>query len=115
MAFQRSPLFPWLTVRENLSLCLNGVAGKDAEIGSWLERARIAEWAGHYPHQLSGGIRQKVNVIRSLMGGPALVLMDEPFAALDYLERRRLQAFLSELQSERKATTLFVTHDIPEA
>jgi NitT/TauT family transport system ATP-binding protein len=118
MAFQRSPLFPWMTVRENLRICLNGpgpAAEKDAEVSRWLAEARIAEWAGHYPRQISGGVRQKANVARALMGGPRLALMDEPFAALDYLERRRLQSFAAELQRARGTATVFVTHDIPEA
>jgi NitT/TauT family transport system ATP-binding protein len=118
MAFQRSPLFPWMTVEENLRICLNapGLEGRrDEEVGRWLAETGLARWSGFYPHQISGGVRQKVNVVRSLMTRPALVLMDEPFASLDYLERRRLQSFVAGLQAERRTATLFVTHDIPEA
>lgn len=119
MAFQRSPLFPWMTVRENLLFSLNAPAEtaprRDEEVARWIADSRLSEWADHYPHQISGGIRQKANVVRSLMGVPRLALMDEPFAALDYLERRRLQGFLADLQRSRGTATLLVTHDIPEA
>ncbi|HRY28483.1 MAG TPA: ABC transporter ATP-binding protein [Elusimicrobiota bacterium] len=118
MAFQRSPLFPWMTVRENLLISLNDPSFRgraEREVAAWLEESNLSRWADFYPHQISGGMRQKVNVIRSLMSNPPLVLMDEPFASLDYLERRRLQTFVSRLQLAKKTSLVFVTHDIPEA
>jgi NitT/TauT family transport system ATP-binding protein len=118
MVFQQDGLFPWMTVAENINLGLRHVAGA-------AERRRRAEeladlvgirgFARHYPHQLSGGMRQRVELARALGGGTDLLLMDEPFSSLDYLTRLKLRAELARLLREQPRTVVLVTHDIEEA
>jgi NitT/TauT family transport system ATP-binding protein len=80
-----------------------------------LERVRLVKFAKHYPHQLSGGMRQRVAIARALVGQPEFILMDEPFAALDFQTRVLMQQFLLEIWSGFQSTILFVTHQIDEA
>lgn len=112
-AFQNSPLFPWLTILENLTLCSDHQS-KDL-VHSLLKEARLEEATHKYPRQLSGGMCQKVNIIRSFINEPELVLMDEPFASLDSFNRSELQKFTLQQQQEKRMPMVFVTHDIHEA
>ena len=80
-----------------------------------LERVKLVKFAKHYPHQLSGGMKQRVAIARALVGNPAFILMDEPFAALDFQTRVLMQQFLLEVWAGFKSTILFVTHQIDEA
>ena len=113
-------LLPWKTVRENIVFAL--MAGRRLQRGDALERAghflakvNLTNFADSHPHTLSGGMKQRVAIARALAMEPRMLLMDEPFAALDALTRVRMQEELLELWEETKSTILFVTHSIPEA
>ena len=107
--YQDGGLFPWLTVRENIAL------SKSKNVDDWLQITRLAEFADHYPHQLSGGMRQRVELARALAAETDILLMDEPFSALDYQTRNRMRRELVATLAERPRTVVFVTHDIEEA
>jgi NitT/TauT family transport system ATP-binding protein len=107
--YQDGGLFPWLTVRENIAL------SKSRKVDEWLEITRLADFADHYPHQLSGGMRQRVELARALAAETDILLMDEPFSALDYQTRNRMRRELVATLAERPRTVVFVTHDIEEA
>ena len=116
---QDDNLLPWRTVWDNVMFPLT-LAGKPS--ASDVERARrvidqvgLTQWTKHYPHQLSGGMRKRASLARTLAYGPPVVLMDEPFGALDAETRAQLQADLLDLWASEKKTILFVTHDINEA
>jgi ABC-type nitrate/sulfonate/bicarbonate transport system ATPase subunit len=116
--YQDGGLFPWLTVRENIALGLPHVsepAARDRKIVEWLEITRLADFAHHYPHQLSGGMRQRCELARALAAETDLLLLDEPFSALDYQTRSRMRKELVATLAERPRTVVFVTHDIEEA
>ena len=108
--YQDGGLFPWLTVRENI-----GLAARPAKIAEWLELTHLTQFANHYPHQLSGGMRQRVEIGRALAAETDILLMDEPFSALDYQTRRKMRQELVGTLAERPRTVVFVTHDIEEA
>jgi NitT/TauT family transport system ATP-binding protein len=113
-------LLPWRTVLGNVRFALergNGLSRRDADevARDWLGRVGLAKFIDAYPHTLSGGMKQRVAIARAFALQPALLLMDEPFAALDALTRRHMQDELLELCEETGATTLFVTHGIDEA
>ncbi len=113
-------LLPWKTVRANIEFALRKGAGltpQDAaeRAAHFLARVGLAQFADNYPHTLSGGMKQRVAIARALAMGPAILLMDEPFAALDALTRERMQDELLQLWDEHRFTLLFVTHSIPEA
>ena len=119
MVFQEQALFPWKTARENIAFGLE-CRGEDADmiqrkVGESLEKMRLDAFADHYPHELSGGMRQKVALARAFVLEPEVILMDEPFAALDRQTRDFLQEELLRMQTEQHQTILFVTHDIEEA
>jgi NitT/TauT family transport system ATP-binding protein len=119
MVFQEHSLFPWLSVHDNVGfgLAVKGVprAERDARIGRLLERVRLARFARHRPHQLSGGMKQRVAIARALGENADFIMMDEPFAALDFQTRVLMQQFLLEVWGEFKPAIIFVTHHIDEA
>jgi NitT/TauT family transport system ATP-binding protein len=110
---------PWKTVKQNVMfpLLAGGTRRKEAEARAlhWLDRVGLARFAGAYPHTLSGGMKARVAIARALAMQPDILLMDEPFAALDALTRRRMQEELQALWKEVGFTMLFVTHSIEEA
>jgi ABC-type nitrate/sulfonate/bicarbonate transport system ATPase subunit len=120
VVFQQSALFPWLTVRQNITFGLRLAANRARKIRSpgidqILKRVGLTAFANHFPSQLSGGMRQRAAIASVLMIDPAVLLMDEPFGALDALTRSLMQDFLLELWEENRKTVLLVTHDIGEA
>jgi NitT/TauT family transport system ATP-binding protein len=120
MVFQSYTLFPWLTVLKNVmfGMEVSGAASStDAlkEAKMWLEVIGLAKFADAYPHQLSGGMKQRVAIARGMAMEPDILLMDEPFAALDALTRQKMQEELLQLWDDTRFTVLFVTHSIPEA
>jgi NitT/TauT family transport system ATP-binding protein len=119
IAFQQAGLFEWRTVRRNveLPLELRGTphGKRRARAEEMLDLVGLLEFAGHYPAQLSGGMQQRVAIARALAVHPPLLLMDEPFGALDEMTRERLQGELLQICAKTATTTVFVTHSIPEA
>ena len=119
MVFQKFALLPHRTVAENAgtTLQVRGVRQKDylAEAGKWLARVGLNGYENHYPHQLSGGMQQRVGIARALTSNSPIMLMDEAFSALDPLIRTDMQDLLLELQKELHKTIVFITHDLDEA
>lgn len=117
--FQKDLLLPWRTLLENVTLgCdLKGIAKKKAysQAKKWLKRFGLEEFSAYYPHQLSGGMRQRGALLRTILFGQSTLLLDEPFGALDALTRREMQNWLLSIWNEMQNTVLFVTHDIEEA
>lgn len=119
MAFQQAGLFDWRTVEKNIELPLE-LKGWDktkrkARAHEMLELVKLPEFARHMPWQLSGGMQQRVAIARALAAHPALLLMDEPFGALDEMTREHMQAELLRICRATETTVVFVTHSIPEA
>jgi NitT/TauT family transport system ATP-binding protein len=119
MVFQESGLFPWMSVEKNVGfgLMTRGIAAADARkrIDAALRLVGLTRFRGHYPHQLSGGMRQRGAIARAFVTDPAMLLMDEPFAALDAQNRIILQAELVRIWEETGKTVVYVTHSIDEA
>jgi NitT/TauT family transport system ATP-binding protein len=119
IAFQQAGLLPWRTVTGNieLPLALHGVdrATRRSRVTELVELVGLGEFAGAYPDQLSGGMQQRVAIARALAERPRLLLMDEPFGALDEMTRERMQNELVRIAEETQAAVVFVTHSIPEA
>ena len=118
MIYQAGGLFPWMTAAQNIELGLRHVgveAVRKIQLGEMLRLIGLDGFADHYPHQLSGGMRQRVELARALAGESDALLMDEPFSALDYITRLRLRRELSRILQERPRTVILVTHDIEEA
>ncbi len=119
MVFQQFALLPWRTVRDNvgLGLELRGIdkAERDRIVDEKLDMVGLTRWAGKYGHELSGGMQQRVGLARAFATDADILLMDEPFSALDPLIRTKLQDELLDLQSKLKKTILFVSHDLDEA
>lgn len=119
LVFQDGRLMPWRTVRGNIGLGLEGLeidsAEKDRRIDQVLELTGMAEFGARWPHQLSGGQVQRVGIARALAVKPDVLLMDEPFSAVDAITRRRLQNELVRIWQTSRTAVMFVTHDIEEA
>ncbi|WMS42640.1 ABC transporter ATP-binding protein [Acuticoccus sp. MNP-M23] len=127
MAFQSSTLLPWKTIRANVMLPLKIVqpfrgeyrAKKNGEfrdrVDALLEHVGLIDFADNHPYQLSGGMQQRANLARALVHEPDLLLLDEPFGALDQFTREELWLTLQDLWQERRSTVLLVTHDLREA
>jgi NitT/TauT family transport system ATP-binding protein len=119
MVFQGYTLFPWLTVKRNVmfGLEVNGTARGEAEREAlqWLALVGLEKFADAYPYQLSGGMKQRVAIARALANQPRILLMDEPFGALDAQTRARMQAYLLEIWRKIDITIVFITHDLDEA
>ena len=119
MVFQSYTLFPWLTVADNIAFGLRekGVAANERArvVGEWLTRVGLTSFANHYPKQLSGGMQQRTAIARALANDPAILLLDEPFGALDNQTRALMQELLLGIWERERKTVLFVTHDIEEA
>lgn len=119
MAFQQSGLFEWRSVSKNIELPLELKGWKKAarreRAAEMLELVQLSEFADHMPWQLSGGMQQRVAIARALAAHPALLLMDEPFGALDEMTREHMQAELLRICAVAGTTVVFVTHSIPEA
>ena len=114
MMFQEARLFPWLTCRQNIALGLPKGADPK-EVDHWLQLVQLTEAADQYPHQLSGGMQQRASLARTLAMHSELILMDEPFAALDYFTRAQLQQELRHMQQQLKRGIVLVTHNVDEA
>ena len=119
MVFQSYTLFPWLTVRDNVCFGLRerGLPREQqlAIAQRWIAQVGLAGFEQHYPKQLSGGMQQRTAIARALANGPRMLLMDEPFGALDHQTRELMQELLLGIWEEQRKTVLFVTHDIDEA
>ena len=118
MVFQSYTLFPWLTVKKNVMFGLE-VSGRgglaEQEAMQWIDLVGLSKFANSYPHQLSGGMKQRVAIARALANQPRILLMDEPFGALDAQTRSKMQAYLMEIWRNIDVTILFITHDLDEA
>ena len=119
MAFQQAGLFDWRTVVKNIELPLElkgwSRAKRRARALEMLELVKLPDFSGHMPWQLSGGMQQRIAIARALAAHPPLLLMDEPFGALDEMTREHMQAELLRICAETGTTVIFVTHSIPEA
>ncbi len=119
IAFQQAGLLPWRTVAQNIALPLEIHGVSYAERGERAEALAtmvgLSDFRDRYPDQLSGGMQQRVAIARALAESPRLLLMDEPFGALDEMTRERMQTELARIAAESKAAVVFVTHSIPEA
>ena len=119
LVFQEAALFPWLTVRGNVEFGLRMVgmppSRRREKAAEYLKMVHLSRFADFYPYQLSGGMKQRVAIARALVMNPKLLLMDEPFAALDAQTRRLLHEELLEIWQETGKTIFFVTHNVREA
>ena len=119
MVFQGYSLFPWLTVKRNVMFGpeMRGTSSITAESHAreWLALVGLTKFADAYPHQLSGGMRQRVAIARALVNEPRVMLMDEPFGALDAQTRSKMQAHLIDIWRNIDITVVFITHDLDEA
>jgi NitT/TauT family transport system ATP-binding protein len=119
MVFQGYTLFPWLTVKRNVmfGLRMHGTTETiaDTEARQWLDMVGLAKFENLYPHELSGGMKQRVAIARALANNPRILIMDEPFAALDAQTRCQMQSYLLQIWKKVDATILFITHDLDEA
>jgi NitT/TauT family transport system ATP-binding protein len=119
MVFQGYTLFPWLTVRQNIEYGpkLKGISilERRAISNHYLRITRLEDFANRFPKQLSGGMKQRVAIARALANGPKVLLMDEPFGALDAQTKLEMQEALLDVWEKEKTTVLFITHDIDEA
>ena len=120
MVFQGYTLFPWLTVRRNIMFgpqVSRGLSDSSAEgeAREWIDLVGLSRFADSYPYQLSGGMKQRVAIARALANRPRILLMDEPFGALDAQTRAQMQAYLLQIWKQVDITILFITHDLDEA
>ena len=119
VVFQQYALFPWLTVRKNVmfGLEMKGIKGKEAEqiADKYIKMVDLEKFKDHYPKELSGGMKQRVAIARAYAADPEVLLMDEPFGALDAQTRTQLQQELLDTWEKEKKTCFFITHDVDEA
>ena len=119
MVFQENTLYPWLTVEQNIGFGFKVKGKKIAQyankVKDVLEHVGLSQSGKSYPHQLSGGMKQRVSIARSIAVQPDVLLLDEPFSALDIQLRRRLQKFLSSIWEDTATTMVLVTHNVEEA
>ena len=119
MVFQEQSVFPWMTVDDNVAygLKMRGVTGKACRevVDYYVDKVGLSAFRRAYPHQLSGGMKQRVSVARAFANDPEILLMDEPFAALDEQNKTLLQEELLKIWEESKKTVVFITHSIDEA
>ena len=119
IVFQAPVLFDWRSVHANVALPLEvkGVSGadRDRRVQAMLELVELRDFARHYPYQLSGGMQQRVSIARALALEPSILLMDEPFGALDEMTRERMNSEVQRIWQQTGTTVVFVTHSIPEA
>ena len=119
VVFQQYSLFPWMTVRKNVEFGLKmkglGQNQREAAARSLLGMAGLLAFENHYPDQLSGGMKQRVGIVRALATSPQVMLMDEPFGALDSQTRTVMQEILTNMWQQLQLSVLFITHDIEEA
>ena len=119
MIFQGDSIFPWMTVWDNAAYGLKMRRAPPATIkdvvGHYLARTGLTRFAKYYPHQLSGGMRQRVSIARAFANDPEILLMDEPFSALDAQNKLLLQEELLHIWEEHKKTVVFITHSVDEA
>ena len=119
IVFQAPVLFDWRSVQANVALPLEvkGVSGADRErrVQAMLELVELRDFSRHYPYQLSGGMQQRVSIARALALEPSILLMDEPFGALDEMTRERMNSEVQRIWQQTGTTVVFVTHSIPEA
>jgi len=119
VVFQQYSLFPWLKVRENVEFGLKmqgmGRAERESRARTLLGLAGLLSFENHYPDQLSGGMKQRVGIVRALATGPQVLLMDEPFGALDAQTRVVMQEILTNMWQQLRLSVLFITHDIEES
>jgi NitT/TauT family transport system ATP-binding protein len=117
--FQSDALMPWRTALDNamLGLLYRGVSPQQAsaQAQAWLQRVGLADFANRYPHQLSGGMRKRIALAQVLAPDPDIILMDEPFSALDIQTRQLMEDEVLELWAAKKKAVLFITHDLDEA
>jgi NitT/TauT family transport system ATP-binding protein len=119
MVFQGESIFPWMTVFDNAAYGLRMRHRPEAEVrdvvGHWLARTGLAGFADAWPHQLSGGMKQRVSIARAFANDPQILLMDEPFSALDEQNKTLLQEELLRIWDESRKTVVFITHSVDEA
>lgn len=119
MVFQQATLMPWLTVSKNISFHLKlkrvSKQKQKEEAQKYIDMVGLKGFENHYPHELSGGMNQRVGIARALLQNPSLILMDEPFAALDPFTKADMQEELARIWQEHKRTIIFVTHSVEEA
>ena len=119
MVFQNYTLFPWLTIKKNImfGLIMSKTDRQEANTKAmdWLELVGLSEFSDLYPHQLSGGMKQRVAIARALATRPRILLMDEPFGALDAQTRAQMQSYLLQIWGSIDITIIFITHDLEEA
>jgi NitT/TauT family transport system ATP-binding protein len=119
VVFQTPALFPWMTVRDNIAFGprKRGVPARRCleDAARYMHAMELDDFAGHYPYQLSGGMRQRVQIASALVNRPDVLLMDEPFVALDFQTRLGMQELLLQIWDEFHPTILFITHDVEEA
>ena len=119
IVFQSPVLFDWRNVEENVRLPLEligtGKTAREARVTEMLELVELSDFRRHHPYQLSGGMQQRVSIARALAFEPALLLMDEPFGALDEMTRERMNSEVLKVWAQTGITVVFVTHSIPEA
>lgn len=119
LIFQDPTLYPWLTASKNIEfgLKMNHIPKEERSkrVNQYLENMHLTSFRNYYPYELSGGMKQRVALARTLINNPELILMDEPFGALDTLTKKNMQELILQIWRDTKKTILFITHDIDEA